>query len=58
MGLDVTESGEPVAIDGGAFEIQLFGGFLHALGNFLAHGLALAGQEQLGFLDQFGIALG
>ena len=48
---------QPVAIDGGALEIEVFGSLVHLSRNCGLDALALAGQEILGFLDQFRVAL-
>ncbi|MNS81699.1 hypothetical protein D3C72_1154160 [compost metagenome] len=57
MALDMGKCGQPVAIDGGALEIEVFGRLVHLPRNRGLDALALAGQEILGFLDEFRIPL-
>jgi hypothetical protein len=57
MALDMRKCGQPVAIDGGALEIEVLGRLVHLPRNRGLDALALAGQEILGFLDEFFIPL-
>ena len=57
MALHMRQRRQPVAIDGGALEIEIFGGLVHRLGHCRLDLLALAGQEVLRLLHQFGIVV-
>ena len=57
VALDVAERCKPIAIDRGALEIHVFGGFRHLPGDDGLHVLALARKKVRGFLDELGIAL-
>ncbi len=55
VALHMRQRRQPVAIDRGALEIEVFGGLLHLPGNLGLHLLAAAGEEILRLLDEFGI---
>ncbi|QTK78991.1 hypothetical protein AT6N2_C1210 [Agrobacterium tumefaciens] len=57
MALDMRKGSQAVAIDGGALEIEVFGGLIHLPRNRGLDALTLAGQEILGFLHEFCVAL-
>src|SRR5690606_11137702 len=54
--LDQRKGGEAIADEGGALEIELFGGLVHLELEVIAHALRFSGKEEARILDQLGIA--
>ena len=55
MRLHRRERGEPVAVDGGALELERAGGFLHFRCQRILHGLALAGEKRIRFAHELAV---
>ena len=55
-GLDLAHRPKPVAVTGGALEIQRVGGLVHFRDQPVLHAAAFAGEKAFGFLHQLAIA--